>query len=82
MPTYYFNLCDDRIVPDVDGTDLSGLSEAASHATRVAQELTFRSQGMLGHDWAQWKMSVRDSEGKELFSFRLTRPLDTDNGER
>ena len=68
MPTYYFNLCDDQIVPDVDGTDLSGLSEASSHATRVARELMFRSEGMLGHDWAQWKMSVRDSEGKELFS--------------
>ena len=82
MPTYYFNLCDDQIVPDVDGTDLSDLSEASSHATRVARELMFRSKGMLGHDWARWKMSVRDSEGNELFSFRLAGPPDTDNGER
>jgi hypothetical protein len=78
---FYFNLYDDQIVHDVDGTDLSNLSEAVDHATGVAQELMFRSQGMLDHDWAQWKMSVRDSGGNELFSFRLAQSGSTDSSE-
>ena len=63
---------------DVDGTDLSNPSEALDHATGVARELMFRSEGMLDRNWALWKMSVRDNEGNELFSFRLTGPIDNE----
>jgi hypothetical protein len=72
MPMYYFHLRDDETVADVDGTDLLNVSEALDHAIGVARELMFRSEGMLDHNWALWKMSVRDNEGNELFSFRLT----------
>jgi hypothetical protein len=37
----------------------------------VVRELMFGSQGMSGHDWSQWRMSVHDDGGNELFSFRL-----------
>src|SRR6516162_10038840 len=76
MPMYYFHLRDDQTLPDVDGTDLLNASDARDHAIGVAQELMFRSEGMLGHNWALWKMSVHDNEGNELFSFRLTGPTD------
>jgi hypothetical protein len=72
MPMYYFHLRDDESVPDIDGTDLSNASEARTHAIGVARELMFESRGMLDHDWEYWTMSVRDSGGNELFSFRLS----------
>jgi hypothetical protein len=78
MPMYYFHLRDDQTVPDVDGTDLLNASEARDHAIGVARELMFRSEGMLDHNWALWKMSVHDNEGNELFSFRLTGPTDNE----
>ena len=53
------------------GTDLSDLAAARSHAFGVAQELMFRSQGMLDHDWSLWRMLVHDDDGKELFSFPM-----------
>jgi CRP-like cAMP-binding protein len=79
MSMYYFHLSNDRKVPDVDGTDLSDRSAARTHAFGVARELMFRSKGMLDHDWSQWRMSVQDDGGNELFSFPLT-DFDTGNG--
>lgn len=72
MPMYYFDLCDDQVLSDSDGTDLSDTAAARSHAFGVVRELMFRNEGMLGHNWAQWTMSVRDSGGTELFSFKLS----------
>ena len=60
------------------GADLLNVSEARDHAIGVARELMFRSEGMLDRNWALWKMSVRDNEGNELFSFRLTGPIDNE----
>jgi hypothetical protein len=72
MPMYYFHLSDNGTLPDVDGTDLSDLSAARTHAFGVVRELMFGSQGMSGHDWSQWKMSVHEDGGNELFSFLLS----------
>jgi len=71
MPMYYFHLSDDHRLLDVDGTELTDLAAARSHAFGVAQELMFRSQGMLDHDWSLWRMLVHDDDGKELFSFPM-----------
>jgi hypothetical protein len=71
MPMFYFHLSDNGTLPDVDGTDLSDLSAARTHAFSVVRELMFGSQGMLNHDWPQWRMSVHDDGGNELFSFPL-----------
>ena len=68
---YYFHLSNDHKLSDVDGTDLSDHSSARSHAFVVARELMFRSQGMLDHDWSQWRMLAHDDAGAELFSFWL-----------
>lgn len=71
MPKYYFHLCDDSTVPDIEGTVLGNLDEARQHASVVAKELTFHSSGMLGRDWSRWVMSVRDDAGSEVFSLKL-----------
>lgn len=60
MPTYYFHLSDDDKLSDADGTNLTDLSEARSHAFAVARELMFRSPGMLDEDWSRWTMVVHD----------------------
>ena len=72
MPMYYFDLCDGQTLSDDDGTSLANTAAARSHAFGVVRELMFRSDGMLGHNWARWTMSVRDSGGSELFSFKLS----------
>ena len=71
MPRYYFHLSDDHRLLDVDGTDLSDLAAARTHAFGVARELTFKSEGLLDHDWSVWRMLVHDDGGIELFSLPL-----------
>ena len=72
MPMYHFCLRDTDELNDVDGTVLSDLDAARSHATQVARELMFKRDSMLHQDWARWTMSVRDTAGQELLSFVLT----------
>jgi hypothetical protein len=68
---YYFHLCNDGIIPDTDGTDLPDDAAAYEHAIRVAQELMFRSDGLLQERWSSWTMSVRDQNGTEIFAFPM-----------
>jgi hypothetical protein len=72
MPMYYFHLCDDEMLSDVDGTDLINVDAARAHATVVARELVLNTDGMLEQRWSAWTMSVHDDVGKELFSFELS----------
>jgi hypothetical protein len=74
MPMYYFHLRDDEKINDVDGTELADLEAARSHADGVAQELMFKSDGMLGEAWSKWTMVVHDNDGLELFSFLMSDP--------
>lgn len=69
---YYFHLSNDEAVLDVDGTNLSDLAAARTHAFGVARELTFKSRGMLGQEWSLWRMLIHDEAGVELLSFPLT----------
>ena len=79
MPMYYFHLRDNEQITDVDGTDLADLAAARGHADGVAQELMFKSSGMLGEGWSKWTMVVHDHDGLELFSFLMGDPRN-DNG--
>ena len=72
MPMYYFHLRDNENITDIDGTELDDLEAARGHADGVAQELMFKSTGMLGEDWSKWTMVVHDGEGLELFSFLMS----------
>jgi hypothetical protein len=78
MPMYYFHLRDNEKITDVDGTELLNLEAAREHADGVAQELMFKSSGMLGEAWSNWTMVVHDHEGLELFSFPM---IDTKTGD-
>jgi len=72
MPMYYFHLSNDEKVLDVDGTNLADPAAARSHAFGVARELTFKSEGLLDHDWSVWRLLVHDDDGTELFSLPLS----------
>ena len=72
MPMYYFHLSNDEKVVDVDGTNLADPAAARTHAFGVARELTFKSEGLLDHDWSVWRMLVHDDGGTELFSLPLS----------
>jgi len=72
MPMYYFHLSNDEKVLDVDGTHLADPAAARSHALGVARELTFKSEGLLDHDWSVWRLLVHDDGGTELFSLPLS----------
>jgi hypothetical protein len=77
---YYFHLRNNENLTDVDGTELVDLEAARDHADGVAQELMFKSDGMLGEDWSRWTMVVHDGDGLELFSFLMS-DARNDNGE-
>lgn len=72
MPMYYFHLRDQQTVQDVDGTELADTDAARAHADNVAQELKFKTDEFLGHEWSRWSMCVNDHEGNELFSFPMS----------
>ena len=71
MPMFYFHVSDDHKITDIDGTELKDLAAARSHAIVVAKELMFNRDGMLGREWSDWNMSVRDEGGNDVFSFVL-----------
>lgn len=73
MPIFYFHLCGEQSIHDTNGTKLADLNAARKHATTVARELTFQSTGMLGQNWADWTLSVRDADGKEVFSLAMSK---------
>jgi hypothetical protein len=75
---FYFHLTNEQTVGDIDGTDLPNIDAAWAHALAVARELTSHSSGLLGHAWSDLTMSVCDAEGKELFSFPMSRVADQD----
>jgi uncharacterized protein DUF6894 len=70
-----------RSISDVDGTELSDIDAARDHANGVAQELMFKTSGILGEEWSKWSMVVQDDDGLELFSFEMSDVKSQGNGE-
>ena len=82
MPMYYFHLRDNDRITDVDGTELDDLAAARDHADGVAQELMFKSAGIMGEDWSKWTMVVHDGAGLELFSFLMSNAKNGNGNDR
>jgi hypothetical protein len=80
MPTFYFDLHDDEMIVDSDGTDLVNIGAARAHAAGVARELTANSTGFLDESWSGWTMRVRDDGGSELFSLAMADFRDGNSG--
>lgn len=76
MPRFYFSVGDIAILDDAEGTQLPNLAAARSHASAVALELMRQREGMLGHPWPDWIMTVKNEKGEEVFSFRLADAAD------
>ena len=70
-----------RLISDVDGTELSDIDAARDHANGGAQELMFKTSGILGEEWSKWSMVVQDDDGLELFSFEMSDVKSQGNGE-
>ena len=65
MPRYFFNLYDGRkIIPDPDGTELSGYDAARAHASRVMRELTKNREE---DKTSAWRLVVHEESGAPCF---------------
>ena len=77
MPMFFFHLRNSDALHDSEGTELPDVAAAREHATTVARELMFHTNGIT-QDWSDWTMTVRDDGDVELFSFKLSDVGDAD----
>ncbi len=64
MPRYFFNLNDgQKIIPDLEGTELPDDDAARAHAVQVARELARNRE----RETRSWRLAVCDAEGTLCF---------------
>jgi hypothetical protein len=64
MPRYFFNLNDgQKIIPDLEGTELPDDDSARAHAVQVARELARNRE----RETRSWRLAVGDAEGTLRF---------------
>jgi hypothetical protein len=64
MPRYFFNLNDgQKIIPDLEGTELPDDDSARAHAVQVARELARNRE----RETRSWRLAVCDAEGTLCF---------------
>src|SRR5947208_4550855 len=67
MPHYFFHLAfGDRLVPDEEGVELAGRSEARGEAQAVIRELSAARSVGNPRRWAGWFLQVADEKGQFL----------------
>jgi Domain of unknown function (DUF6894) len=71
MPRFYFYVTNNAVLEDNEGTDLPSVEAAREHAHAVALELMHHRERMLAQPWDDWTMTVKDGDGKDVFSFRV-----------
>jgi len=64
MPRYFFNLNDgEKIIPDLEGTELPDDDSARAHAAQVARELARNREQQT----RSWRLAVCDAHGTLCF---------------
>ena len=64
MPRYFFNLNDgQKIIPDLEGTELPDDDSARAHAAQVARELARNRE----EETRSWRLAVCDAQGTLRF---------------
>jgi hypothetical protein len=64
MPRYFFNLNDgEKIIPDVEGTELPDDESARAHAALVVGELARNRE----RETRSWRLAVCDAQGTQCF---------------
>src|SRR5262249_61549419 len=64
MPRYFFNLNDaEKIIPDLEGTDLPDDDAAHAHGTQVVRELARNRE----RETRSWRLAVCDAQGTLCF---------------
>jgi len=68
----YFNLIsDDETMIDDEGVEVRDLDQAWAQALKAIAELRAEAEGDL-IEWDRWRLEAADSNGKVLFSLKLT----------
>jgi hypothetical protein len=68
----YFNLIsDDETMIDDEGVEVRDLDQAWAQALKAIAELRAEAEGDL-IEWDRWRLEAADSNGKVLFSVKLT----------
>ena len=68
----YFNLIsDDETMVDDEGVEVRDLDQAWAQALKAIAELRAEAEGDL-IEWDRWRLEAADSNGKVLFSVKLT----------
>jgi hypothetical protein len=64
MPRYFFNLNDgEKVIPDLEGTELPDDDSARAHAAQVVRELAKNRE----HETGAWRLAVCDAQGTLCF---------------
>lgn len=71
MPRYFFDLYDDMISLDPEGTELSGLEAAKRHATKEARQIIGASVTEQGKIDLRHKIKVRDETGAVVHTIKF-----------
>ena len=64
MKLFIFHIQDHTLQPDVEGTELAGLSEARYEAVRLADSMKLKETEM-SLDGADWSIHVTDAGGSK-----------------
>ena len=70
MKLLFFHVQDYTTQPDIEGTELAGLSEAKYEAVRLAGSMMLNEIEMF-LDGKDWSIHVTDAKGSKLFSYTI-----------
>jgi hypothetical protein len=70
VPRYFFHVIDGKDMPDTEGAELAGISEARDQAVTAAGEMIKHQEDTVwnGHEW---RMNVTDEAGRPVFTLRF-----------
>ena len=64
MPRYFFTVHDGRVIPDHEGSVLSGPEEARAEAAAIALQLLRDATYSAIWNGKEWRVVVTDEDGK------------------
>jgi hypothetical protein len=76
MPTFYFDLVDDKTVYDTKGITLPNLDEARKFARTFARELREARPELLGESALAWSVQVCNGQFERVLSIPLVQAPD------
>jgi hypothetical protein len=75
MPRYFFDLQDDTVLVDDEGTELAGIDAARRQALAVLGGIAKDELARQHHDW--FAINVRDQDGRPVLTASLSVRVET-----